>query len=130
MRGWLVCVAFGIGVLAAGGANAQPVNIAGTWNIQGSIQAGAVLFSATPTCKFEQVGTRLAGRCIGPNAAGPLTGVVSGKAVSWTWTHGATDAVGISGTTNFHGTYVDSHLIRGTMTSAGMPARGTFTQTR
>ena len=83
MRGWLVCAALGMAVFAAGGAEAQTVNIAGTWNIQGSIQAGGVLFSATPTCTFEQVGGRLAGTCIGPNAAGPVTGEVSGKAVSW-----------------------------------------------
>jgi hypothetical protein len=130
MRGWLVCVALGTAVFAASAADAQPVNIAGTWNVQGSIQVGGTLFSAMPTCKFEQVGARLAGTCIGPNAAGPVTGVVSGHAVSWTWTHQATDAVGNTGVTDFRGDYVDSHLIRGTMTSSGVPAQGTFTQTR
>jgi hypothetical protein len=130
MRGWLVGVAFGMALCAAGAADAQSVNIAGTWNVQGAIQVGGTLFSAAPTCKFEQVGDRLAGTCIGPNAAGPLTGVVSGRAVSWTWTHRATDAVGNSGVTDFDGVYVDRHLIRGTMTSSGVPARGTFTQTR
>jgi hypothetical protein len=130
MRGWLVCVTLGVAELAAGGANAQSVNIAGTWNVQGNIQAGAVVFSAMPTCQFEQVGDRLAGTCIGPNAAGPVTGVVSGNAVSWTWTHHATDAFGGNGITDFNGAYVDTHLIRGTITDTGVPGRGTFTQTR
>lgn len=130
MRGWLVCAALSMAVFAAGDADAQSVNIAGTWDIQGSIQSGGVLFSATPTCTFEQVGARLAGTCIGPNAAGPVTGVVSGNAVSWTWTHHATDVVGNNGITNFNGAYIDAHLIRGTMTSSGVLARGTFTQTR
>jgi hypothetical protein len=130
MRVWLVCGTLGMALFAAGAASAQSVNIAGTWAVQGSIQSGDLLMSATPTCKFEQVGDRLAGTCIGPNAAGPLSGVVSGDAVSWTWTHRATTAVGNTGVTGFNGTYVDAHLIRGTMTSTGIAARGSFTQTR
>jgi hypothetical protein len=119
-----------VSLLAAGAASAQSINLSGVWKVQGSIQAGASVFSATPTCTFQQAGTQLSGTCVGANASGPLTGVVSGANVSWTWTHQATDAVGNSGVTAFSGAYVDDHLVQGTMTSSGVPGQGTFTLTR
>ena len=130
MRGWAFSGTLWLGLLAASAAGAQSVNIAGTWEVAGQMVAGGAVYAANPTCKFEQVGERVSGTCIGPNATGPVTGVVSGRSVSWTWTHGATTLVGISGVTNFDGTYVDRHLIRGEMSAPGFPGVGSFTQTR
>jgi len=130
MRGWIAGGLLGLGLIAAGAASAQTVNIAGTWRIAGQIVVGNVFVSATPVCNFKQVGSRLSGACIGPNASGPITGVVSGRAVSWTWSNRATTRIGLNGLTGFNGTYENSRLIRGTMTSSASPGRGTFTQTR
>jgi hypothetical protein len=130
MRGWVFGGMLGLGVLAAGAASAQPVNIAGTWEVAGQMTAGGVVYAANPTCRFEQVGERISGACIGPNATGPATGVVSGRTISWSWTHRATTLAGISGVTNFNGAYGDRHLIRGEMSAPGIPGVGSFTQTR
>jgi hypothetical protein len=120
----------GLALLAAGPVSAQPIDISGAWKIQGTIQSGGALFSARPTCVFEQAGSKLSGACIGPNASGPLTGVISGRNVSWTWRNRATNDVGITGMTAFNGVYVDHHLIQGTMTSSATSGEGAFTQTR
>jgi len=130
MRGWVMCGALGLALASAGAAGAATVNIAGTWQVSGQMESGGAVFMANPSCEFEQVGHRVSGTCIGPHATGPVTGVVEGRSVSWTWTHRATDLVGLSGVTNFNGTYVDVHLIRGDMTAPGVPAVGSFTQTR
>jgi len=130
MRGWVFVGMFGLGLTAGSAASAQPVNIAGTWHVAGEAVAGAITYTAYPTCEFEQVGERVSGTCIGPNATGPLSGVVSGRSVSWSWTHRATTLVGLSGVTNFNGTYINSHLIRGAMSAADSPVVGSFTQTR
>ncbi len=130
MRGAMFVGVLGLGSIVASAACAQSVNIAGTWQVAGQAAANGVIMTANPTCEFEQVGQRVSGTCIGPNATGPLTGVVSGRSVSWTWTHRATTLAGISGVTNFNGTYVDRHLIRGEMSSPDLPGVGTFTQTR
>jgi hypothetical protein len=130
MRGWIAGGLLGLGLIAAGAASAQSVNIAGAWRIAGQIVVGNEFVSATPVCTFRQTGTRLSGTCIGPNATGPITGVVSGRAVSWTWSNQATTRIGLTGLTSFNGTYENSRLISGVMTSSASAGRGTFTQTR
>jgi hypothetical protein len=130
MRLWLASAALGAGLFVASAAAAQTPNIAGVWEVQGQIVNGGGMASATPTCTFRQAAGRLSGECVGPNARGPLTGLISGRNVSWTWRNIPTTAMGVNGATNFNGVYVDSHLIRGSMTSSAVPGTGSFTQTR
>ena len=130
MRQLIASAAIGLGLFVASAAAAQTPNIAGVWQLQGQIICGNRIVSGTPTCTFRQSGGRLSGECVGPNAAGPLAGFISGHKVAWTWSNRATTSVGITGKTGLNGTYVDSHLIRGTMTSSASACKGTFTQTR
>lgn len=130
MRHWIGAVALGLAVATAGAASAETPNIAGVWEVHGQIVFGNRVAAANPTCTFRQAAGELSGECVGPNARGPLTGLIAGRSVSWTWFNGATTAVGVSGQTNFNGTYVDRHLIQGSMTSSAIPGTGTFTQTR
>jgi hypothetical protein len=130
MRQLVAAAAMGLGLLATS-ANAATPNISGDWQIQGEIQSGGAIVSATPTCTFVQTAAgNLSGSCVGPNASGPLTGHISGTRVAWTWRNVPTTSIGINGETGFNGTYVDAHLIRGTMTSTAVRGSGTFTQTR
>ena len=135
MRYWIAGATLAAGALAAsalttGVAAAQTPDIAGVWQVSGQIAYGARLASATPTCTFRQAGGKLSGECVGPNARGPLTGLISGRSVSWTWSNAATTGIGVTGRTGFNGTWVDAHLIRGSMRSSTFPGVGTFTQTR
>jgi hypothetical protein len=132
MRHWIGAAALGFGLVAAsaGTASAQTPSIAGVWEVHGQIVFGNRVASASPTCTFRQTAGRLSGECVGPNARGPLNGLIAGRSVSWTWFNGATTAVGVTGRTNFNGTYVDRHLIQGAMTSSDIPGTGSFTQTR
>jgi hypothetical protein len=117
-------------LFAAGSASAGTPNIAGVWHVQGQINYGPRFLSATPTCTFRQARGKLSGECVGPNARGPLSGLIAGDSVSWTWSHGATTGVGVSANTSFNGTYVNAHLISGRVSSSAMPGEGPFTQTR
>jgi hypothetical protein len=131
MRQLVAAAATGLGLLLATSANAATPNISGDWKIQGEIQSGRGIVSATPTCTFVQSAAgKLSGSCVGPNASGPLAGYISGNNVSWTWRNIPTTSIGVNGETGFKGTYVDAHLIRGVMTSTSLPGAGTFTQTR
>jgi hypothetical protein len=122
--------AVALSLLGAVGAGAQTPNLAGAWKVSGKITCIGAVMIVTPTCTFRQVGGRLGGECVGPNARGPLSGVVGGSKVSWTWQHQATTSDGISGSTAFSGTLSSPRAISGTMTSAGLPCKGKFTQTR
>jgi hypothetical protein len=130
MRLSIASAVVGAGLFVASAAAAQTPNISGVWQVQGQIAFGARMVSVTPNCTFRQAAGKLSGECVGPNARGPLTGLISGHNVSWTWRNGATTAMGVSGETGFNGVYVDDHLIRGTMTSSAIAGAGTFTQTR
>jgi hypothetical protein len=132
MRHWIGAAALGFALVAAsaGAASAQTPNIAGVWEVHGQITFGDRIVSANPTCTFRQAAGRLSGVCVGPNARGALTGLIAGRSVSWTWLNAATTAIGVTGRTNFNGTYVNSHLIQGSMTSSATAGTGSFTQTR
>jgi len=130
MRLGMAMASVGLAFLAAGAARAQTPNVSGVWHVQGQIVNGAVMVSATPTCDFRQDGGKLSGECVGPNARGPLTGAIAGDKVSWTWSHVATTPGGVSGYTQFNGTYVNDQLIKGSMTSPAIHGSGPFTQTR
>ena len=130
MRPWITFASVSVALLIAGAASAQTPNISGVWEVQGQIHFGDTFGTATPTCTFHQAGGSLSGECVGPNGRGPLTGIIAGDKVSWSWRHVATTAVGVSGTTTFNGTYIDPHLIKGEMTCPLYPVSGTFTQTR
>jgi hypothetical protein len=127
---WIAGAALGAGLIVTSAAAAGTPNISGVWNVQGQAVYGARIVSVSPTCTFRQAAGQLSGECVGPNARGPLTGLIAGHNVSWTWRNVPTTAVGINGETGFNGVYVDAHLIRGTMTSTAIPGTGTFTQTR
>src|SRR5580698_4706698 len=123
MRNLLFSGALGLALCAAGAASAAP-NVAGVWRVSGRIVYGKAFFQATPTCVFSQRGSQIAGSCTGPHATGPVMGVVSGKSISWTWSNHGTDAVGITGMSRFDGSFINSRLIRGTMTSTATPGVG------
>jgi hypothetical protein len=124
----MACV--GAALFAAGAASAQTPNISGVWRVQGQIRYGAAFEADMPTCTFRQTGGVLGGVCVGPHARGPLSGMIAGKRVSWTWSHAATNAVGLNGRTQFNGSYVNGRLIKGSMTSTAIPGTGSFVQTR
>ncbi len=130
MRYWIAGATLAAGLLAGATAAAQTPNIAGVWQVSGQIAYGARFANASPTCTFRQAGGKLSGECVGPNARGPLTGLISGRSVSWTWSNVATTGIGVTGRTGFNGAWVDAHLIRGSMRSTAIPGVGTFTQTR
>jgi hypothetical protein len=129
MRSLIAVTCVGITLAAASAAVAQTPNISGVWHVNGRARYGAVWASATPTCTFRQIGNRLSGTCVGPAARGPLSGAIAGTRVSWTWSHVATRPGGVSGDTQFNGTYFNSRLIRGSM-YAPPAGNGSFTQTR
>jgi hypothetical protein len=128
MRLGLACAA--LSLLAATSVGAQAPNLAGVWKVSGKISCIGAVMIVTPTCTFRQADGRLGGECVGPNARGPISGAIAGSKVSWTWQHQATTNEGISGSTSFNGTYASPRLIRGVMSSAGLPCKGAFTQTR
>jgi hypothetical protein len=129
MRGLVLVGALGVALLAAGAASAQS-NVAGRWHVVGTINDGLNHFQATPTCAFILSGAQLGGTCIGPNGRGPIEGTVSGRSITWTWSHHATNAFGATGITGFEGTVINAGLIRGVMTFSGSPASGRFTASR
>jgi hypothetical protein len=117
-------------MFTASAASAGTPNIAGVWHVAGRIEYGVRFVVATPTCTFRQAAGKLSGECVGPNARGPLTGIIAGDNVSWTWRHIGTTAAGITGDTNFNGTWINHDLIEGRMTSPAVPGDGPFTQSR
>jgi len=121
--------AAGFSLLASAALAATP-DISGVWHVQGQIVSGNRYVGGASTCTFVQKDGKLSGSCVGPNASGPLTGFISGNNVARTYRNIATTSVGINGETGFNGTYVDAHLIQGTMTSTASAGKGTFTQTR
>jgi len=122
-----------LALLAAGAASAQPM-VAGIWHVSGKISSGKTvdnqLFEIEATCLFMQSGEQISGNCTGPDATGPITGVVAGNSIEWTWRSHATTALGVAGMTGFNGTIVRAGQIEGTMTSTASTGKGTFTQTR
>jgi len=129
MRGFVFGGTLALALLAAGAASAQP-NVTGIWHVSGKIVDGNQTLKATPICNFMQSGERISGNCTSSNAAGPITGVVVGNSIEWTWQSHATSAPGVQGMTGFDGTIVKAGLIKGTMTSTASTAKGTFTQIR
>jgi hypothetical protein len=106
--------------------------LAGAWQIKGRIDyGGSPVAIAAPVCDFQQAGLTLSGTCTGPNAKGPLTGVVAGRHVSWKWTTSATTAVGTTGEAWFQGDLGDDGTVKGTWGVDVLPdLKGEFTQTR
>ena len=131
MRFAIAAALLGAALAAAGAASAQTPNISGVWHVQGQIRYGNAFEAASPTCNFQQSSSgALSGQCVGPAGRGPLTGAIAGDRVSWTWRHVATAANGVTGMTQFNGTYVNGELIKGTMTATAIPGTGEFVQTR
>ena len=130
MRSQIAAASAALIVFAGSAASAATPSIAGVWHVTGRIDYGARFFVATPTCTFRQAAGKLSGECVGPNARGPLMGIIAGDSVSWTWRHIGTTANGITGDTNFNGTRINNHLIEGRMTAPGIPRDGPFTQSR
>jgi hypothetical protein len=129
MRRTLALATLIAAALAAGSAWAD--SVAGTWRINGTFMyGGRVVSTATPTCTFQQVGSVVSGTCRGPGAIGPITGQVVRGAVSLRWAHTAIAPNGITGYTDFNGGFVNSRLVRGTITSPDMPGSGPFTMAR
>jgi len=118
------------GLIAAAPAIASAADLSGAWSVYGSIELpGGGLFSASPTCQFQQARHKLSGDCKGPNAAGPLTGEVHGRRVAWQWTANAFS--GGSGVVSFAGRLGHDGVIRGSINFSHLPKRsGTFTQQR
>jgi len=111
---------------AAGG-----VNVAGRWQVEGSLEGPDGAARATPVCDFQQTGGAISGKCKGPNAEGPASGVLAGKHVSWKWQPSPTTPIGASGTAWFQGDLGADGVIRGTWGADVLPGvKGEFTQTR
>ena len=130
MRNAIAVACVGLALVAAGAARAQTPDISGVWHVQGHLASGRFVEDAMPTCNFVQNGGVLSGECVGPAGRGPLSGAIAGDKVSWTWSHVATAVNGVTGQTQFNGTYVNSQLIKGSMTSSLIPGVGDFVQTR
>ena len=109
------------------------LDLSGGWQIKGDLSQGGVrVASATPACDFQQTNATLKGRCKGPNAEGPASGVVVGRGhVSWRWDATAKTLIGVSSIAYFEGDVGPDGVIRGTWKLSQAPdASGAFTQTR
>src|SRR5689334_7291107 len=61
-------------------ASAFAADLTGTW---------AVTQPVTPTCTLTQTRAAITGSCKGPQAEGPVSGTITGKEVTFTWTRTA-----------------------------------------
>jgi len=107
-------------------------NLAGRWQVQGSLDDGSGRAAqASPVCDFQQTDRTLAGRCKGPAAEGPVSGVIAGKHIAWKWQASATAALGVSSVARFEGDLGADGVVRGTWSLDQLPGvKGPFTQTR
>lgn len=131
-RNWMGAALAAGAVLAAGPTAAAGLDFSGTWHVSGTIMSGdRVVFSATPTCIFQQAGSTLTGTCKGPNALGPAAGRVDGANIAWQADMKAYTAIGASGVISCAGTVGPDGVIRGRMRYAGLPGLvGAFTAQR
>jgi hypothetical protein len=93
----------------------DPPNVAGTWNVSVSGEAG----SAQQTIVLQQDGNKITGTFKGPRQSGPLEGTVDGNNISF---HVATRVP-----LDYKGT-VDGDTMKGTMSGKGKT--GDWTTTR
>jgi hypothetical protein len=93
----------------------EPSNVAGTWNVSVSGEAG----SAEQAIVLKQEGTKISGTFKGPRQSGPLEGSVDGKNISF---HVSTRVP-----LDYKGT-VDGDTMKGTMSGRGKT--GDWTATR
>jgi hypothetical protein len=90
----------------------RSADISGAWKID--TRGGPV-----PLCSLVQVGNDLlSGTCVGPQAAGPVTGTVVGPTVRWRW-QWAAYAGGAASAFDFTGTLQPDNSIIGTAQVAG-----------
>jgi len=110
---------------------ADAAGFAGAWSVSGTMTTALFIGKVSPVCTFKQSGETLTGKCHGPNGAGPASGLVSGKTISWQWHATATTAIGRSGLYTFNGALDSGGVIRGTWTASGAPGVvGEFTAIR
>ncbi|HEY4032237.1 MAG TPA: M56 family metallopeptidase [Caulobacteraceae bacterium] len=110
----------------------QEANLAGTWSFSGDISTPAGRAAgAKPQCTFTQAGERLTGQCRGPNSAGPVTGAIKGRHVSWRWRFRPYTKAGLGGVSAFDGEIEPDKAMHGTWSYSGLPgATGRFSGRR
>ncbi len=96
--------------------------ISGTWQID-------TRDGPAPICKLAQVGNTLNGTCIGPRAAGSVTGTVAGPTVRWHW-RWISYASQTPGDFDFLGTLESENAMTGTVTRPETGFSLTFTANR
>lgn len=119
-----------VGAISFTPTSTSAADVAGTWNVSGTIQSPRGLFTFTPVCVFQQAGENLSGTCKGPNSQGPAVGTTVGQTVTWQAKVTAYTAIGYTGVISLRGTVGPDGVIRGVMTAAGWPGTGVFTQQR
>ena len=69
-------------MLAASAATAFAADLSGTWKVDGSVSSNSVNYA----CTLKQDGDRLTGTATLEGKDHPVTGTVTGKAVTWKFT--------------------------------------------
>jgi hypothetical protein len=101
---------------------AQAADISGAWKIDAE---GGI----SPVCSFAQVGSELSASCVGPEAAGTLTGAMDGPTVQWRW-QWVTHVGRNSGSFSFTGTLGADNEITGQVERPETSLSLTFTAKR
>jgi len=115
-RRFMLCVvALPLLVCAVASATDRPANVAGSWNVSVSGEAG----SAQQTIVLKQEGTKITGTFQRPRQSGPLAGPVDGNNISF---HVSTRVP-----LDYQGT-VDGDTMKGMMSGKGKT--GDWTATR
>ena len=116
----------GFALLIAHPVVVDAANFSGTWSVTGTGTYQGASYVTAPVCVLAQNGNTIGGTCKGPNAAGPASGVVNGKAITFQWHTKSTNpaTAGRTGLATFAGTLGANGQIRGTFSGPG--ASGTF----
>jgi len=105
-REFVICLAALLISCAISAAADEPANVAGTWKISVSGEAG----SAEQAIVLRQQGNKITGTFKGPRQSGPLEGTVDGKSISF---HVSTRVP-----LDYKGT-LDGDTMKGTMSGKG-----------
>lgn len=116
-------IAFFVCMILCGiGVPSHAAEISGAWKIE--THGGPV-----PLCSLVQTGNDLSGSCVGPQAAGTISGTVAGPTVRWRW-QWVTNSGDKAGAFDFLGTLGADNTITGTVERREIGLSLNFTATR
>jgi hypothetical protein len=97
-------------------------DVAGAWNVSGTIQsATGAIVSIAGQCVFQQTGDLISGTCQGPFGLGPASGTARGASIAWEADIQATAPGGITSAMALAGTLGPDGVIRGEVKLSAMP---------